>query len=96
MRFMIRDHASIGEAHYANDTTAPAFAIPAFAGSWRDLRGSTSDPPGYPRYGLSDEPDVYVNPLNYAHGPAYRERNGEDDHCRRDRSDPDRMICDRE
>lgn len=65
------------------------------------VAGCTSDPPGYPRYGLSDEPDAYANPPNYAHGPAYREpayrdRSGEDYHCWRDRSDPDRMICDRE
>jgi len=31
-----------------------------------------SDPPGYPRYGLSDEPDAYAEPMNYARGSDYR------------------------
>lgn len=36
------------------------------------VTGCTSDPPGYPRYGLSDEPDSYAEPMNYAHGADYR------------------------
>lgn len=54
------------------------------------LAGCTSDPPGYPRYGLSDEPDSYAEPMNYAHGSDYRRW---DQDTRRERDGDYYMHC---
>jgi len=37
------------------------------------LAACTSDEPGYPRYGVSDEPDAYAKEKNYAHGSSYHQ-----------------------
>jgi hypothetical protein len=37
------------------------------------LAACTSDEPGYPRYGLSDEPDTYAHENNHAHGSSYHQ-----------------------